>query len=538
MQAPDWKTLFAPETDRYRIGRSFFLRGLGLIYLIAIVSWWMQAALLVGENGLQPAARLLDFVGKNLAEQGRSGFAALPNLFWITGASDFALHTACFAGCGFALLVIAGRFVGPALAGLWVVYLSLVNTGGVFMSFQWDILLLETGFLALFLCRWEAKTSWIDPPPLTPVNRVALVFAWALIAKLMFFSGWVKLAWASEATPEWWPEGTAMTFHYMTQPLPTWTAWWMHQLPAWFHKASLVPMYLVEMVLPFAVIFGRWGRLVAALGFSGLMVLVLLTGNFTYFNWLTIVLCLPLVQDRLWPAWLRSALSFVPLGLTDPMPRRPLVLRFVLAGPALLALALVNVQIVLGDLHQAPKPVLKNDPTPAWLDRFTGALSPFHLASGYGLFRTMTTERPEIILEGSADGTNWLAYDFAWKVDEISDRPRFVAPHQPRVAWQFWFAALEGRFDYRSRNAGWIESLVLKLLEGDRGVKRLLKYDPFPDSPPRLVRARLMRYEFTTPEERRDTGDWWKRVVMGEYLPEVSRPAAPSVPPENEQNRP
>jgi hypothetical protein len=159
-------------------------------------------------------------------------------------------------------------------------------------------------------------------------------------------------------------------------------------------------------------------------------------------------------------------------------------------------------------------------------------VSPFYPASGYGLFRTMTTERPEILLEGSADGTNWLAYDFAWKVDKISDRPRFVAPHQPRLAWQFWFAALEGRFDYRSSNAGWFESLVLRLLEGDRGVKRFLKYDPFPDSPPRLVRARLMRYEFTTPDERRATGDWWKRVVIGEYLPEVSRPAAPTANPD------
>jgi hypothetical protein len=137
----------------------------------------------------------------------------------------------------------------------------------------------------------------------------------------------------------------------------------------------------------------------------------------------------------------------------------------------------------------------------------------------------MTTERPEIIIEGSSDGLQWFAYDFAWKVDGIADRPRFVAPHQPRVAWQFWFAALEGRFDYRSANAVWIESLVLKLLEGDRSVDVLIKDNPFPDTPPRLIRARLMRYEFTTPEEKRETGDWWKRVVVGEYLPAVSRPS-------------
>ncbi len=519
-----WQILRSFDPAPHRIGRSLMLRGLGLVYLVAITSWWTQAALLVGENGLVPASRLLEFVGGRLAEEGKAAFPALPTLFWFIGASDFALHAVCGVGCVLATLVVARRFTGPALAGLWAIYLSLVNTGGVFMSFQWDILLLEAGFLALFLCPWGANMSWRNPPPLTPVNRVALVFAWFLIAKLMFLSGWVKLAWASPASPEWWPDGTAMTYHYMTQPLPTWMAWWMHQLPAGFHKLSLVPMHLVEIVLPFAVLFGRWGRLVAAAGFAGLMGLILLTGNYTYFNWLAIVLCLPLVQDRLWPGRLRRMLR---IDSRDGKEGRKGVtaFRYALAGPPLLALALLNLHTVLRDLHAAPKPLLKRDLAPHWLDRFAGALSPFHLASGYGLFRTMKTERPEIVVEGSADGTGWLAYDFAWKVDGIDERPRFVAPHQPRVAWQLWFAALEGRFDYRSRNAAWFEALVWKLLRGEPGVKRLLRHDPFPDSPPRLVRARLMRYEFTTLEERRASGDWWKRVVIGEYLPEVALPA-------------
>lgn len=277
VKAPAWKELFAPDPGRHRIGRSLFLRGLGLIYLVAILSWWSQATLLVGENGLQPAGRTLDILRERLAAEGRPEFLSLPNLFWFTGASDLALNAACFAGAILALLVMAGRFTGPALSLLWFVYLSLVNTGGVFMSFQWDILLLESGFLALFLCRWEGKTRWLDPPPLTPVNRVALVLAWVLIAKLMFLSGWVKLAWASETAPEWWPAGTAMTYHYMTQPIPSWTSWWMHQLPVWFHRLSLVPMYAVELGLPFIILLGKWGRLSAALGFSGLMLLVLLT---------------------------------------------------------------------------------------------------------------------------------------------------------------------------------------------------------------------------------------------------------------------
>jgi len=522
---PDWQFIFGPDTDRHRIGRSLFIRGMGIIYLVAIASWWSQVALLVGETGLAPAARLVEWITQQADGAGRAPFWSLPGLFWLTGTSDFALHLLAFAGCLLSLLVIFGRLVGPALAGLWLIYLSFVNSGGVFMSFQWDILLLEAGFLSLFFCRWEWKTAWLDPPPLTVVNRIALVWSWFLIAKLMFFSGWVKLAWDSETHPEWWSEGTAMTFHYMTQPLPTWTAWWAHHLPMWFHKASLVPMYIVELALPFAVIFGRWGRLAAFWGFAGLMILILLTGNYTYFNWLTIVLCLPLLHDRLWPEWLRRRLDFEPLGLTPRPELRPLMVRLGLAAPAILVLALLNLQIILRDLHRAPRPVLSSNPVPAWLESLSGKLAPFHLASGYGLFRTMTTERPEIIMEGSSDGLQWLAYDFAWKIDGIADRPRFVAPHQPRVAWQFWFAALEGRFDYRSTNAVWIESLVLKLLAGDRSVDVLIKDNPFPHTPPRLIRARLMRYEFTTAAERHETGDWWKRVVVGEYLPAVSRPS-------------
>jgi hypothetical protein len=523
---PSRLAFLAPDTARHRIGRSLFVRGLGLIYLIAIASWWTQVTLLVGEDGLEPAGRLLDFLRERLGAENRSPFLSLPTLFWFTGASDGILHGACLAGCVLAVLVLCGRLTGPALAGLWMIYLSLVNTGGVFMSFQWDILLLETGWLALFLGPWRVKSSWRNPPPLSPVNRIALVFAWFLIAKLMFFSGWVKLAWASPETPEWWPEGTAMTFHYLTQPIPNAAAWWMHQLPAWFHKASLWPMYFVELVLPFAVWFGRWGRLLAALGFAALMGLILLTGNYTYFNWLTLVLCLPLVHDGLWPRWVTRLLRLHPEpdGRVPPVSRTTARVRLAVAAPALLGIALLHLQIVLRDLHGAPKPLLATDLVPGWLDSFANRLAPFHPASGYGLFRTMTTQRPEILVEGSADGTNWLAYDFAWKVDEIGARPRLVAPHQPRVAWQFWFAALEGRFDYRSRNAAWIERLLLKLFHGDKAVKGLLVHDPFPDEPPRFLRARLMRYEFTTFAERRASGDWWKRTVLGDYLPEVTRP--------------
>ncbi|MAS94540.1 MAG: hypothetical protein CMO55_15180 [Verrucomicrobiales bacterium] len=517
--------LFGLDLDRYRIARSLMIRGLGLVYLIAIASWWSQVTLLVGKDGLLPAENLLEFVQSRTDGTDRSPFLLLPGVFWWIGASNFSLHFVCWTGCILSILVIMGRLTGPSLVCLWWLYLSLVNTGGVFMSFQWDILLLEAGFLSIFLANWRWKLTWFDPPKLSVVNQIALVFLWFLIAKLMFFSGWVKLAWAGEQYPEWWPDLSAMTYHYMTQPIPTWTAWWMHQLPEWFQRASLWPMYFIEIILPFAVVFGRFGRLAAGIGFTVLMLLILLTGNYTYFNWLTIVLCIPLIHDRLWPNWFRNWVRFKPLGLLPKPATKPLVAKLAVATPFFLVLALLNLNTILRDLHNAPNPVLSRNVVPPWMQSFSAALSPWHLVSGYGLFRTMTTERPEIILEGSRDGITWFQYDFAWKVDDLSDRPKFVAPHQPRVAWQFWFAALEKRFDYRSRNSAWIESLVLKLLRGDENVNALLKTNPFPDTPPAYIRGRLFNYEFTSREERERTGDWWNRVAAGEYLPKVSLPS-------------
>lgn len=522
MQLPGWTDPLRPDLDRHRIGRSIFLRGMGLIYLVAILSWAVQVAVLVGEDGLVPAADFLSRLRENADQLDRPPWLALPSLFWISGASDFAFHLTCLAGVIFSLLVIAGRLTGPALVLLWILYLSLVQTGSVFMSYQWDMLLLEAGFLAPFLSPWTFRCPWRDPPPLSIVNRVALVFLWLLVAKLMFFSGWVKLAWAGDAHPEWWPDRSALDFHYWTQPLPTWTAWHAHHAPAWFHTLSIWIMYGIELFLPFAILFGRHGRLAAAIGFSFLMLMILALGNYTYFNWLTILLCIPLVQDRLWPKFFREALDFAPLGVPARLPRAALVRQWVIAGALIVGLGTLQVQVILRDLHRAPNPVFAEDPTPEWLDAYASHLNPFRIASGYGLFRTMTTSRPEIIVEGSRDGEKWVEYDFSWKVDDVSDRPDFVAPHQPRVAWQFWFAALEGRYHPRSRNAGWIQGLVFGLLRGDSEVESLLKQNPFPEEPPTHVRARLYEYEFTTPEERAETGNWWKRSLEGSYLPPVT----------------
>jgi lipase maturation factor 1 len=509
--------IFGCEKPGYQFGARLFCRGMGLIFLIATVSWWVQVDHLIGKRGLVPAQELFDYLTKTNSDS----CWQVPSLFWISGASDLAIHLWCAIGCLGAVLAMLGRVPGPALAGCWVIYLSFVTTGDTFMSFQWDILLLEAGILAVLLCGWQLHEPLLASAPLSRRQQMALVLVWLLITKLMFFSGWVKLAWASPAQPEWWPERTALTYHYQTQPLPNVMAWYLHQLPRWFHQASLWPMYLVELGLPFLVFLGARLRSIAAGGFIGLMLLILGSGNFTYFNWLSIVLCLPLIANRHWPARFFAAANppapEVGCGWRKWMP---------LAGtaPIFLLLGLLNFQIIATDLHQAPRPLLKADLSPRWLDSLAAKVAPFHLCAGYGLFRTMTTDRPEIILQGSRDGIIWKNYDFKWKPDELDERPRWVAPHQPRVAWQLWFAALEREYRPRSSNSRWMEAMLVKILQGDATVNGLFRTNPFPTGPPKYLRARLYRFEFTTFAERRQSRNWWKKTAAGDYLPVISLP--------------
>lgn len=524
--------------------RVFYLRGLAAVYLVAILSWWVQMDGLVGSKGLMPAADYFERAGEALDLQNLNRFGTIPTIFWLN-QSDAFLHGVCAIGVLLSVAVLAGYAAGPCLAGLWFIYLSFLGTGNVFMQFQWDILLVEAGFLAILLAPWSSLR--LRPLPLGPGGKIALWLQWFLIAKLMLESGWVKLAWATPGQAEWWPEGTAMTFHYFTQPLPTWTAWWMHQLPDWFHKASLWPMHFIELALPFFVFFGARGRLIAALGFTGLMLLILATGNYTYFNWLTIVLCLPLVADRHWRRpWHRSSSpnssaaetsESIGLGPTpNPIQSSPHHLRVGLAIRAvpLATLALLNATTVLDDLHNAsaipnatiPWVRLDSDLTPDFLDPLRQTLATWQLVNGYGLFRTMTTERPEIVLQGSPDGVTWRDYKLLHKPGPLAQRPRFIAPHQPRLAWQFWFAALERQYHPQSRNAPWLSSLILKLLANDPSALAWFAENPIPEGPPQLIRAKLYLYEFTTLQERRETGNWWKRRDLGLYLPPVGRKAA------------
>jgi len=388
----------------------------------------------------------------------------------------------------------------PVSILLWVLYLSLVSVGQDFLAFQWDNLLLEAGFLAIFLAPWRLWPwrSAKAPPPKLP--RLLL---WFLLFRLMFSSGMVKLSSGDPA----WHNLTALEYHYYTQPLPTPIAWYVHLAPAWFQQGSVVFMFLVELAVPLLIFAPRLWRFAGGGFLILLQVLIALTGNYAFFNLLTVALCVLLYDDAFVARFLPHALS-QRLHAAPGGSRTSSVRRWVTAPIALIILAAGLVQVA--DL-------LAIQWVPSWASEALSNLEPLRVVNGYGLFAVMTTSRPEIVIEGSDDGDTWLAYEFEFKPGDLRRAPRWVEPFQPRLDWQMWFAALG---DYSS--SPWFSRLMLRLLQGSPPVLDLLGRNPFPGSPPKYVRALIYDYQFTTWPERRATGQWWRRRLLGDYFPAVT----------------
>ncbi len=502
----------------YRLASWGFLRLLGAVYLIAFASLWVQIDGLLGSRGILPAARYLDTATRVL---GPERYHLLPTLFWF-GSGDGALHAACAAGVVLALLVVAGVVEVPALVGLWVLYLSLVTVGRDFLSFQWDALLLETGALAVFLPRPSWRTWRTPRARAKPPRPLALLLFWWLLFRLMFSSGAVKLA-SGDPT---WRSLDALKFHYETQPLPTWIGWFAHQLPGWFQVLSVVVMFAIELVVPWLILGTRRTRRIAFVPLVGLQLLIAATGNYGFFNLLTIGLCLLLLDD--------DALTRVGSGLgrrlgrlgrwlgtpagAAPAPTLPVegarsrrAWGRWLAAPFAAGVLLVSLVEVTGATGLP-------SPWPQPLYALRRAIAPLRSVNGYGLFAVMTTERPEIVVEGSDDGATWKPYRFRWKPGPIDRRPRFCEPYMPRLDWQMWFAALGGS----PARAPWFVAFLSRLAEGSPPVLGLLAENPFPEAPPRYLRARLYDYTFTDLRTLRTTGRWWSREELGDYVNEVT----------------
>jgi predicted DCC family thiol-disulfide oxidoreductase YuxK len=498
------------ERPSYVLVRRAFLSCLGIIYLIAFVSLWMQIGGLIGSQGIAPAAQTMHEVKQavNASGIGASRFYRVPTLCWLS-TSDGFLNAQCATGVILAVLLIIGIAPAPCLFLLWLIYLSLCTVGDPFLSFQWDALLLETGFLAIFFApwRWRPKNS----ARAQQSSRVALWLLRWLVFKLMFRSGVVKLT-SGDPT---WRDLTALNYHFETQPLPTWIGWHAHHFPAWVHKSDTALMFAIELAVPFLIFLPRRPRQLACLAFVALQFFILLTGNYAFFNLLTMVLCLTLLDDaalqKCLPAkWCRASETNA-----TATPSIFEICRRVILVPVVAIMILTSSVQFFDMFHPKIRMPMK-------LLRAYGEVEPLRSFNGYGLFQVMTTARPEIIVQGSNDGVNWRNYEFKYKAGDLKRRPGFVEPHQPRLDWQMWFAALG---NYQSNP--WFVQFCVRLLEGSPPVLKLLEKNPFPEAPPKYIRAVLYQYHFNDAATKKKTGEWWRRDFAGDYLPAISLPTDP-----------
>jgi hypothetical protein len=478
-----------PAAASYLLTRAVLLRGLGFVYVVAFAILAHQLRPLIGARGLLPATAMLERASQYLGAP--AAVFHLPTLFWL-GASDGVLVAAAWVGVVLGALVMGGVVNAPILAASWALYLSFVHVGQVFYGYGWDILLCETGFLAVFLApAWRVRLLHrAEPPPLI----VIILFRW-LVFRLMFGAGLIKL----RGDP-CWTELRCLDFHYETQPNPGPLSYYFHFMPAWTHTAGVIFNHFAEIVAPFGVFGPRRVRILAGAIIVAFQTVLILSGNLSFLNWLTILIALACFDDgvyeRLAPRRLRQTLADLRQILLPPTKAR----RVVNAG----------IGSLVGLLSLGPVVNLLST-----RQLMNSSFNPFHFVNTYGAFGGVERIRHEVVLEGtrdeaSAPGASWQEYEFPCKPGDLRRSPCLITPYHYRLDWQLWFAGLSN-----FQREPWIVHLAYQLLRGDPLPKTLLARDPFPDEPPRFVRARLYRYRFMPGHAR---GQYWERELEDEYL--------------------
>jgi hypothetical protein len=472
------KTVHGLSAPDYWLGRLVLQRALGVIYFSAFVVAFNQWRPLLGERGLLPAPDFLKAVP----------FRRSPSLFYLR-YTDRLARTGAAAGIALAVAVIAGGAEhGPPWLSmlvwfaLWGLYLSFVNVGQVFYAFGWETLLLEAGFLAIFL-----GSARIVPPTL-----IVWLFRW-LLFRVEFGAGLIKLR-----GDRCWRNLTCLYYHHETQPLPNPLSWYFHWLPRRLHKVEVVANHAAQLVVPFGLFAPQPFAEICALIMVATQLWLLLSGNFSWLNAVTITLAASALDNRL--------LHHV-VGLSSPR----------LAEPHWFLGVTIAVTIVIGLLSYRPVRNLIGR-----RQLMNASFEPLHLVNTYGAFGHITKRRYEIIIEGTDQGqlgteTVWQEYEFKAKPGNPKRRPPQIAPYHLRLDWLMWFAAMS-----RPERHLWLTALMVRMLENDRPTLKLLHRNPFPDRPPMYVRARLYHYRFTTLVERRESGAWWSRTLEAEYVSPLS----------------
>jgi hypothetical protein len=458
----------------YQLARFAIERGLGAIYLIAFVVAWRQFPALNGEHGLEPAPRLL----------AARSFWHAPSLFHF-GYSDRRLRIAAIVGAALAALVVLGvpqRAPLPVTIAswlvLWALYQSIVNIGGTFYGFGWESLLLEAGFLAIFLGNQPTAPAW----------PVILAYRW-LGFRLEFGAGMIKL----RGDP-CWRQLTCMQWHHETQPMPNPLSWYFHHLPAPLHRVEVIGNFVAQLVLPFGLFCPQPIAALAAGSMIVTQLYLIVSGNYAWLNWITVTILFAGIADPTlgsWAGWARAPVT---------------------ALPGWFATVVIAVALLIAVLSWWPARNLLSRH-----QMMNASFDPFHLVNTYGAFGSVGRRRYEVIVEGTADESpgrqsEWREYEFIGKPGDVHRRPSQIAPYHLRLDWLMWFLPLAPHY-----GESWFVPFLVRLLEGDPAILRLLARNPFPHRPPAAVRAVLYAYRYTTPAERRESGAWWVRTYAGVY---------------------
>lgn len=496
-----------PGAD-YWLVRFLFQRGLAVIYLAAFLVAANQFVPLAGEDGLLPLEKYVE----------RVSFAERPSLFHLV-PDDSAIVLAAWTGVALAVgAVLAVPYWLPApyatpasmvlWASMWALYQSFVNTGQLFYGYGWESMLLETGFLAVFL------GAGASGPPVV----VIWLLEWVLFRN-MFGAGLIKIR-----GDECWRDLTCLHYHYETQPMPNPVSWFVHNVPDRLHRPEVLGNHVVELAVPFLYFAPQPYSAIGGVATIAFQSWLLVTGNFSWLNALTIVQGIATFSDGVVAAVGEGVVAAVGEGVLAPVGEGVLTSSTALGRPApagpplyLQALALSVAAVVLVSSVRPVKNMLSPD------QRMNASFDPLHLVNTYGAFGSITKDRYQLVVEGTDTSTpgedDWAAYEFLGQPVRLDERPSQWAPYHLRLDWQLWFAAMRPRPGPRQR---WFLAFLEDLLENDEDTLGLLAHNPFPEDPPERVRVTRYRYRFTTPEERAVTGRWWERTRVGLYVPSVS----------------
>ena len=493
MQTDEAKISAAASKPAYWLTRFVLLRLLGFIYAVAFLVLINQVLPLIGSHGLLPVGTFLVRAQEYFGSATKS-FFRLPSLFWL-GHSDGALLAAAWVGLALSCAVMAGFGNALMLAALWLLYLSFVHVGQEWYGYGWETQLLETGFLAIFLCPLLDARPF---PRCEPPRLVIGLFRW-LVFRIMLGAGLIKIRGDT-----CWRDLTALYYHFETQPLPNALSRWFHFLPRLLLKLGVGFNYVAELVAPWLVFWPRRARHMAGVVIIAFQFTLILSGNLSFFNWITIVPALACLDDLFWAKILpRALVRRAARAAAEVRPSRPMrITAWAITG----LVALLSVQPVLNLF--SPGQIMNT------------SFDPFDLVNTYGAFGSVGRERFNVVFEGTDavvpdDDADWKVYPYKGLPVDLSHRPPQVAPYQLHFDWQMWFAAMS-----TPQNYPWTLNLVWKLLHNDPGALGLFAGNPFPQNPPRYVRAVLYRYRFATPGN--PAGHWWEREKIGLWLPPLS----------------